>query len=75
MVVTLAFLIRSYGAERIRNAILERLHLRKEKTSIFFSLVSEYNLLNNRHKKDMLNLERLCLAVGFTKEETATLHI
>jgi hypothetical protein len=36
MVVALAF--RSYGAERVRNAILERLCLRKEKTSIFFSL-------------------------------------
>ncbi|BCI63151.1 MULTISPECIES: hypothetical protein [Bacteroidales] len=39
MVVALAFRINSYGAERIRNAILERLYLRKEKTSIFFSLV------------------------------------
>lgn len=38
MVVALAFRIRSYGAERVRNAILERLYLRKEKTSIFFSL-------------------------------------
>ena len=38
MVVTLAFRIHSYGAERVRNAILERLCLRKEKTSIFFSL-------------------------------------
>ena len=38
MVVVLAFHIRSYGAERVRNAILERLCLRKEKTSIFFSL-------------------------------------
>ena len=39
MVVALAFRIHSYGAERVRNAILERLYLRKEKTSIFFSLV------------------------------------
>lgn len=38
MVVALAFRIRSYGAKRVRNAILERLYLRKEKTSIFFSL-------------------------------------
>lgn len=30
MVVALAFHIRSYGAERVRNAILERLYLRKE---------------------------------------------
>ena len=28
----------TFGAERVRNAILERLYLRKEKTSIFFSL-------------------------------------
>ena len=40
MVVALAFHIRSYGAERVRNAVIERLYLRKEKTSIFFSLVS-----------------------------------
>ena len=39
MVVALAFRIHSYGAERVRNAILDRLYLRKEKTSIFFSLV------------------------------------
>ena len=39
MVVALAFRIHSYGAERVRNAILERLYMRKEKTSIFFSLV------------------------------------
>ena len=38
MVVALAFRINSYGAERVRNTILERLYLRKEKTSIFFSL-------------------------------------
>lgn len=38
MVIALAFRIHSYGAERVRNTILERLYLRKEKTSIFFSL-------------------------------------
>lgn len=38
MVVALAFRIRSYGAERVRNAVIEKLYLRKEKTSIFFSL-------------------------------------
>ena len=38
MVVALAFHTRSYGAERVRNAVIERLYLRKEKTSIFFSL-------------------------------------
>lgn len=41
MVIALAFRIHSYGAERVRNAILERLYLRKEKTSIFFSLFTE----------------------------------
>ena len=39
MIVALAFRIGSLGAERVRNAILERLYLRKEKTNIFFSLV------------------------------------
>ena len=39
MIVTLAFRIGSLSAERVRNAILERLYLRKEKTNIFFSLV------------------------------------
>lgn len=38
MIVALTFRINSFGAEQIRNAILERLYLRKEKTSIFFSL-------------------------------------
>lgn len=38
MVVVLAFRINSYGAERVRNAILERLYLRKEKANIIFSL-------------------------------------
>ena len=38
MVVALAFRINSYGAERVRNAVIERLYLRKEKTSIYFSL-------------------------------------
>ena len=38
MVVALAFRIHSYGAERVRNAVIEKLYLRKEKTSIFFSL-------------------------------------
>ena len=37
-IVTLAFHIGTFGAERVRNAVLERLYLRKEKTSIFFSL-------------------------------------
>ncbi|MCS2336412.1 hypothetical protein [Bacteroides sp. BFG-606] len=38
MVVALAFRINTFGAEQVRNAILERVYLRKEKTSIFFSL-------------------------------------
>ncbi|MEY8685721.1 hypothetical protein AB9N12_06115 [Bacteroides sp. AN502(2024)] len=38
MIAALAFRINSFGAEQVRNAILERLYLRKEKTSIFFSL-------------------------------------
>lgn len=41
MVVALAFRIHSYGAERVRNAILEKLYLRKEEISIFFSLFTE----------------------------------
>lgn len=38
MVVALAFRINTFGAEQVRNAILERVCLRKEKTNIFFSL-------------------------------------
>lgn len=38
MIAALAFRIDSFGAMQVRNAILERLYLRKEKTSIFFSL-------------------------------------
>lgn len=37
MVVALAFRINSFGAEHVRNAIFERLYLRKEKTMFFFS--------------------------------------
>ena len=37
MIVALAFRINSSGAEQIRKILLERLYLRKEKTSIFFS--------------------------------------
>ncbi len=40
MISALAFRIDSFGAEQVRNAILKRLYLRKEKTSIFFSLGS-----------------------------------
>jgi len=38
MVVALAFRINSYGAQQVRNTLLERMYLRKEKTNIFFSL-------------------------------------
>ena len=36
MVVALAFRINTFGAEQVRNAILERVYLRKEKINIFF---------------------------------------
>ena len=36
-VIALAFRIGTYGAKQVRNAVLERLYLRKEKTNIFFS--------------------------------------
>lgn len=38
MIVALAFRINSLGAEQVRNAIFEKLYLRKEKTTFFFSL-------------------------------------
>ena len=38
MIAALAFRINTFGAEQVRNAIFERLYLRKEKTNIFFSL-------------------------------------
>lgn len=38
MVVSIAFRINTYGANQVRNALLERMYLRKEKTDIFFSL-------------------------------------
>ncbi len=37
-IIALAFRINSFGAEQLRKAVLERLYLRKEKQSIFFSL-------------------------------------
>ena len=37
-IIALAFRINTFGAEQVRNAILERLYLRKEKINIFFSL-------------------------------------
>ena len=47
MIVALAFRIDSFGAEQVRNAILKRLYLRKEKTSIFFSLGSNGTKASN----------------------------
>lgn len=38
MIAALAFRINTFGAEHVRNVILEKLYLRKEKTSIIFSL-------------------------------------
>lgn len=38
IIVALAFRIDSFGAEQVRNAVFERLYLRKEKTNIYFSL-------------------------------------
>lgn len=38
MVVSLAFRINSYGAERVRNTLLNRMHGRKEKASLLLSL-------------------------------------
>lgn len=37
MIVALAFRINSFGAKQVRNAIFEKLYLRKEKTTFFFS--------------------------------------
>ena len=47
MIVALAFRIDSFGAEQVRNALLKRLYLRKEKTSIFFSLSSNGTKVSN----------------------------
>ncbi len=38
MIVALTFRINTFGAKQVRNAILERVYLRKEKINIFFSL-------------------------------------
>lgn len=37
-IIALAFRIGTFGAERVRNAVLERLYLRKEKQTTFLSL-------------------------------------
>ncbi|MBD9179500.1 MAG: hypothetical protein EGP82_10075 [Odoribacter splanchnicus] len=47
-ITALAFRIGTYGAERVRNALLDRImHGRKEKTAVFVSLFTE-GKLNNR---------------------------
>ena len=42
-IVALAFHIGTFGAERVRNAVLERLYLRKEKVCYLLSLVNSSN--------------------------------
>lgn len=37
-IIALAFRINTFGAEQVRRVVLEKLYLRKEKTSVFFSL-------------------------------------
>ena len=46
MVVALAFRINTFGAEQVRNTILERVYLRKEKINIFFSLGVNLSLIH-----------------------------
>lgn len=45
MVVALAFRINSYGGQQVRNTLLVRMYLRKEKTNIFFLLNMSGNTL------------------------------
>ncbi|MDB8935016.1 hypothetical protein [Parabacteroides merdae] len=42
-IVALAFHIGTFGAEQVRNAVLERLYLRKEKVCYLLSLVNSSN--------------------------------
>ena len=42
-VIALAFRIGTYGAKQVRNAVLERLYLRKEKVCYLLSLVNSSN--------------------------------
>lgn len=42
-IIALAFRINTFGAEQVRNAILERLYLRKENVNIFISLHDRCN--------------------------------
>lgn len=45
MIVTISFRINSYGANQVRNVLLERMYLRKEKANIFFLLNMGGNIL------------------------------
>ena len=47
MIAALAFRINSFGAEQVRKAMFEKLYLRKEKTSIFFSLHTDSMTIPN----------------------------
>lgn len=43
-IIALAFRIGTYSAKQVRNAVLERLYLRKEKTTVFVSLSTKTHL-------------------------------
>lgn len=45
MIVAISFRINSYGANQVRNVLLERMYLRKEKANIFFLLNMSDNIL------------------------------
>lgn len=45
MIVAISFRINSYGANQVRNVLLERMYLRKEKANIFFLLNMSGNSL------------------------------
>lgn len=45
MIVAISFRINSYGANQVRNVLLERMYLRKEKANIFFLLNMSGNIL------------------------------
>lgn len=47
MIVALAFRTNTFGAKQVRKAMFERLYLRKEKTSIFFSLNTDSMTIPN----------------------------
>ena len=49
MIVALAFRINSFGAEQVRKLLFERLYMRKEKASIFFSLGINSMKMPNYH--------------------------